>query len=264
MYRDIRQNQLASIAVSVLLHVIAVALLLSVKSGDYSGGRKIISVFISTGDSAAGVPGPPAASGKDHRRMDKSTGKAIEENHETVQVKKEAFREAPMEPVPEGSLQEAHEETMPDPAAEAVPVVQGGMGNDESAAGPDHSVAETPADETGGRGSAPKAAVAGSDYEGDVYIGGFGRRNGPRFMKQVMPRYPLFARRTGREGRVVLRLFIDEEGRLLDVEVVERAGFGFDESALEAVRMSTFLPAVKDGRPVKSRILLPVRFVLEQ
>jgi protein TonB len=62
---------------------------------------------------------------------------------------------------------------------------------------------------------------------------------------------------------VVLRLFIDEHGRLLNVEIVEKAGYGFDEAAIEAVKASSFQPARVNGLPVACRAVLPVRFRLE-
>jgi hypothetical protein len=43
---------------------------------------------------------------------------------------------------------------------------------------------------------------------------------------------------------------------------VEGAGFGFDEEALAPIRASIFRAAVRDGRPVVIRALLPVRFML--
>jgi protein TonB len=68
----------------------------------------------------------------------------------------------------------------------------------------------------------------------------------------------------GREGKVVLRLFIDEAGKLQYVEVVESSGFEFTRSAVEAVKKSTYQPALEKGRPVPSRALLPVLFVLKE
>lgn len=91
----------------------------------------------------------------------------------------------------------------------------------------------------------------------------FGAAGGPSFIRQEKPVYPFVAKKLGREGRVVLRLTIDEKGGLAHVEVVEGAGFGFTESALEAVRRSVFAPALRDGRPVLSRAILPVRFTLK-
>lgn len=92
----------------------------------------------------------------------------------------------------------------------------------------------------------------------------FGASIAPAFLHREMPVYPMMARKLGREGRVVLKLTIDEKGNLLDVEVMDKAGYGFTEAALEAVKKSTFLPAKKDGKPIPSRALLPVRFRLER
>ncbi|MBE0425434.1 MAG: energy transducer TonB [Nitrospirae bacterium] len=92
----------------------------------------------------------------------------------------------------------------------------------------------------------------------------FGSVIAPSFLHREMPAYPIFARRIGKEGRVVLRLTIDKKGDLLDVEVVERAGYGFTEAAIAAVKKSTFRPAKKNGNPVASRALLPVRFTLRR
>ena len=92
---------------------------------------------------------------------------------------------------------------------------------------------------------------------------GFGGGNGPRFKRQVAPNYPLMARRQGVDGRVVLRLTIDDCGRLMGVEVVEDAPYGFVDAAVSAVKRSTFYPALVDGRPVVSRALLPIRFSLK-
>ncbi|MDI6727451.1 MAG: TonB family protein [Thermodesulfovibrionales bacterium] len=91
----------------------------------------------------------------------------------------------------------------------------------------------------------------------------FGSDNAPSFAKRVMPEYPRLARRLGREGKVVLRLFINEHGRLVSVEIVEKAGHGFDEAAIDAVKASTFRPAKLNGHSVACRAVLPVRFRLE-
>jgi len=86
----------------------------------------------------------------------------------------------------------------------------------------------------------------------------------PAFLHREMPVYPMVARKLGREGKVVLKLSIDEKGNLLNVEVIDTAGYGFTEAAVEAVKKSTFLPAKKDGKPIASRALLPIRFVLKR
>ena len=108
-----------------------------------------------------------------------------------------------------------------------------------------------------------KADVVYPVSPSSFYIGAFGGKNGTRFLEQVKPSYPQSAWRRGKEGKVVLKLIIDENGRLVHVDVVEDAGFGFDQAAVKAVRESTFLPATLNGHDIKSEVLLPVRFVLE-
>jgi TonB family protein len=106
------------------------------------------------------------------------------------------------------------------------------------------------------------AAVGTNRNAPETYA--FGSAAGPNFVRREIPVYPLMARRMNKEGRVVLRLAIDERGRLMNVEVVEPAGFGFTDAALDAVRKSTYRPAVKNGAPAPSLALLPVRFRLAE
>jgi len=93
-----------------------------------------------------------------------------------------------------------------------------------------------------------------------------GAASGPRFLRREQPVYPRVARRLGIEGTVLLRLTIDEYGRLTRVEVVEGADSdnGFAEAAVAAVRRSLFAPAERDGKTVASRAILPVRFTLRR
>jgi len=91
----------------------------------------------------------------------------------------------------------------------------------------------------------------------------FGSVNGPRFLHREIPVYPQIARRLGKEGKVILRLTINENGEVVNIEVIEFAPYGFTESAVDAVKKSKFSPAMKDGRPVACRAILPIRFILK-
>jgi protein TonB len=92
----------------------------------------------------------------------------------------------------------------------------------------------------------------------------FGSSGAPTFLRRQMPVYPMMAKKLGKQGKVILRLHINEKGRLLNVEVIESAGYGFTESALEAVKMSTFSPAQEKGVSVASKALLTIRYVLKR
>jgi len=68
----------------------------------------------------------------------------------------------------------------------------------------------------------------------------------------VAPVYPMIARRLKKTASVSIRALIDENGKVLEVERLGReAGYGFDEAALQATRMTVWQPATKNGVPVK-------------
>ena len=91
----------------------------------------------------------------------------------------------------------------------------------------------------------------------------FGNSGAPAFTHREMPVYPLLARRLGKEGKVVLKLLIDKNGTLQDIEVIEASGFGFTEAALAAIKKSAFSPAYRNGEKVPSKAILSVRFNLK-
>ncbi|MEN6621659.1 MAG: energy transducer TonB [Smithella sp.] len=90
----------------------------------------------------------------------------------------------------------------------------------------------------------------------------FGEGNAPRFLHRELPVYPQRAQRLGQEGKVVLKLFIDHTGRLLDVTVIETGAYGFTEAAINAIKRSTFVPARINGQSVASRAIINIRFHL--
>ncbi len=74
----------------------------------------------------------------------------------------------------------------------------------------------------------------------------------PERLTPLDTHYPPGPRRKNIEGRVKVKLWIDEFGELTDAEVVESQPPGvFDEAALAAVRGSRYKAAEKDGRPIR-------------
>jgi len=90
----------------------------------------------------------------------------------------------------------------------------------------------------------------------------FGQGNGPRFRHRALPSYPSEAKADNKEGKVTLRLTIDESGILRNVEIMEHTGLEFVEEALRAIKSSTFYPATHEGKAILSRALLTIRFKL--
>lgn len=78
------------------------------------------------------------------------------------------------------------------------------------------------------------------------------------------PAYPLFARRMGAQGEVLLRVRVQQDGSVAAVELVRSSGFTLlDESATRTVRDSWwFIPARLDGVAIESWVEIPIKFVL--
>lgn len=76
--------------------------------------------------------------------------------------------------------------------------------------------------------------------------------------------YPPMALRMGVEADVPLKVYVDENGRVIRVEVTKTAGLGFDEEAVKTVRQYRFAPALADGRPVPTEFRYVYRFRLQK
>jgi TonB family protein len=77
------------------------------------------------------------------------------------------------------------------------------------------------------------------------------------------PEYPPEARAAAIEADVPLEIVVDEGGRVVESSLLRRAGHGFDESALQAIRTYRFAPAQRDGQPVRVRMRWSVAFRLQ-
>lgn len=75
-------------------------------------------------------------------------------------------------------------------------------------------------------------------------------------------RYPRSATEKGIQGRVVLRMVVDEEGRVRDIIVVRGIGYGCDEEAQRVFRNARFEPALFRGQSVPSWFSFTVVFAL--
>lgn len=77
--------------------------------------------------------------------------------------------------------------------------------------------------------------------------------------------YPAAAQYNGVEGTVRVGFTVDENGKLMN-PVVEgyNEGYGLDEEAIRVIRkMPTWVPGKINGKAVKTKFTLPVRFTLD-
>ncbi|MES1240220.1 MAG: TonB family protein [Acidobacteriota bacterium] len=83
----------------------------------------------------------------------------------------------------------------------------------------------------------------------------------PRLTSRLDPRYPSAAQRLNKAAQIDIKVLVDENGRVTDAQRSgAKAGFGFDEAALDAARRAIFTPATKDGVRVKMWATIRVAF----
>jgi len=82
-------------------------------------------------------------------------------------------------------------------------------------------------------------------------------------LKPIAASYPASARRLGQQGLVKIRADIDAQGSVAADQISVSSGFAaLDNAALDAVKNARFLPAMRNGKPVPSTIVIPIRFAL--
>ena len=86
----------------------------------------------------------------------------------------------------------------------------------------------------------------------------------PLYKQNTSPRYPQRARRMGYEGLVMLKVLVDENGRVDDLEVLKSSGYAvLDRAAITSVKTWLFEPGTEAGKKKKMWVKIPVRFQLE-
>jgi TonB family protein len=84
-----------------------------------------------------------------------------------------------------------------------------------------------------------------------------------RYRETPRPDYPESARRDGREGRVLLRVLVDDQGRSKQVEINSSSGSdALDRAAAEAIKRWRFHPARYGDKPVETWLRIPIEFRL--
>ncbi|HEY2092084.1 MAG TPA: TonB family protein [Thermoanaerobaculia bacterium] len=110
----------------------------------------------------------------------------------------------------------------------------------------------------------PAAAEAPKLREGDLVPPGTEGLTPAHIIHQAVPTYPPLARAQRVEGTVIVNVLVSEAGRVLDARVLSGVNrpVGINESALQAVRNSSFASGMKEGVRVKSWTTVVVAFKL--
>jgi protein TonB len=86
---------------------------------------------------------------------------------------------------------------------------------------------------------------------------------GVEYIKQPQVVYSPISRRMGEQGKVVLRVLVNDRGQPERVLVESSSGFPrLDESGRQAALRALFKPYMENGRPVTVEVLVPLNFQL--
>jgi len=75
-------------------------------------------------------------------------------------------------------------------------------------------------------------------------------------------RYPEEAKKAGIQGRVVIQVLVDENGKPIEFKVLTSSGYGLSQAAIDAISQVRFTPAILRGAPVKFWMNIPITFKL--
>jgi len=80
---------------------------------------------------------------------------------------------------------------------------------------------------------------------------------------QLKGNYPQAAAKQGIEGVVYIQFIIEKNGGLSNIQAVKGIGGGCDEVAVEALKNNgEWIPGKQNGKAVRSRRVIPIRFVM--
>jgi protein TonB len=112
----------------------------------------------------------------------------------------------------------------------------------------------------------PGAGVGGSIEGSGIYIPASQAARKPKWIGNLITErdYPSVARAQGKDGRVLLLVLIDANGKVQDVRLLQGAYEALNNIALEKLRAATFTPAYDaEGNPVACKVILPIQFELK-
>lgn len=84
------------------------------------------------------------------------------------------------------------------------------------------------------------------------------------YLNNPKPAYPPLSRRLGEQGKVVVRVFIETDGRASRAEVQQSSGYErLDRTAVDTVLRWRYVPGKRAGVPEAMWFNIPINFVLE-
>jgi protein TonB len=75
-------------------------------------------------------------------------------------------------------------------------------------------------------------------------------------------KYPAEARKQGIEGSVFVSFIVEKDGAITDAVVVKGLSPEMDEEAVRVTKLTQWIPGQQNGKIVRSRFVLPIKYAL--
>ncbi len=76
-------------------------------------------------------------------------------------------------------------------------------------------------------------------------------------------KYPKLAQRNQITGKVFVEFVVDKTGAVINLKILKGIGSGCDEEALRVLAKTRWEPGRQRGKPVKTRMAMPINFTLK-
>jgi periplasmic protein TonB len=75
--------------------------------------------------------------------------------------------------------------------------------------------------------------------------------------------YPQSAIEANIQGKVLIKAIIDEKGNVVETEVINSIQKDCDQAAVDAIKKTKFTSGIKENKPVKAEVVIPIMFKLD-
>jgi TonB family protein len=238
---------------SVVLHLalLSYPVLFSVRSGEVLLPVIVLAANDTSGGDvgATGLPRPNQERPPDRARS-KTHGTRVKPNDAANPAYQQTIAAAPLATADENAV-------VPVATGEAESVSDGKPGPVRYSGG----LADGDASSGGGNGTAGIIGSRSGDQTGSG--AGHGLKSAVSYAYTPKPEYPDNARKEGREGTVLVRVLVGEDGKSKSLEVARSSGFEpLDRAAIKAVQSWRFNSAQYGDKRVESWVHIPIVFRL--
>ena len=83
------------------------------------------------------------------------------------------------------------------------------------------------------------------------------------YMSNPLPPYPAVSKRMNETGTTIVRVYIDADGKVLDIQLKKSSGYDrLDQAVLDGIRRWRFKPGTSNGEPKAMWVNVPMKWEL--